>query len=88
MTPRNISDPIAYYINLFADFFSSCFHLLKSIEFLGTDLLSFTISILILGALFPLLFSLVRSASRSGSSSRDYNPNAKFNPKNNDSGDS
>ncbi len=87
MTPRDISDPIAYFINLFAGFFASCFQFLKSIEFLRTDLLSFSVSILILGALFPLLFSLVRSASRSGSSSRDYKSKSKSTSKN-DSGDS
>lgn len=87
MTTRDISDPIAFFINEFAGIFQDFFLLLNSIEFMGTDLLSFSIAIIILGALFPLIFSIVSSSSKVSSSNRERKPRSKSNPKNNDSGD-
>lgn len=84
MTPRDISDPIAYLINEFAGIFADCFRLLNSIEFMGTNLLSFIIAIIIISALIPLIFSLVSSSSKISSSRREVKPRSKSDSKKDD----
>ena len=68
MTTRDVGDAFVYIIQLLAQGVSFCFSFLNSITFLGTSLLNYFVAITILSALFPVIFSVVRS--RSGSSGR------------------
>lgn len=57
----NIHDTLFQILEMFLGLFKYCFEFLKSIEFLGTNLLSFTVTIFIVGAVFPIIFSLISS---------------------------
>lgn len=57
----NIHDTIFQILELILGCFRYCFDFLKSFEFLGTNLLSFTLTLFIVGAVFPIIFSLVGS---------------------------
>lgn len=63
MNIRDISFTLTDIINLLVQCFSSCFALLSEITFFGTNLLSFILSVFIIGTVFSLLFSVVRTYS-------------------------
>lgn len=84
----NIHDTLFQILELFLGLFKYCFEFLKSFEFLGTNLLSFTVTIFIVGAVFPIIFSLVSSrfvgagargeskhrANKQAEADRNFNP--------------
>lgn len=70
MTTRDVGDVFMYIIQLLAQGVSFCFSFLNSITFLGTSLLNYFVAITILSALFPVIFSVVRSRSGSSRSGR------------------
>lgn len=57
----DISSDLTYIFSLLAQGVQFCLSFLSSIEFLGTNLLNFMISILILLSLLPIVFSLLRN---------------------------
>lgn len=57
----DISNGLQDVINLLLQIFKYSFNFMRGIEFFGTNLFSFTITIFILLVLFPILFTLVRS---------------------------
>ncbi len=59
----DISDFFGLFVTLFRNIFIFCYDFMRSIEFFGTNLLSFTITVFLLGAILPVLFSLVQSRS-------------------------
>lgn len=61
MIDVDITSDLTAILSMLAQGVQFCFSFLSSIKFLGTDLLRFSISLLILGAIIPLIFSLVRS---------------------------
>lgn len=66
MMTRDIGEPLVQIFQYLSNLVLYCFSFLDSITFLGTSLLRFFVAVTILGALFPVIFSIVRS--RSGSS--------------------
>lgn len=82
---HDIGESLSYILNLFANLFGNCFQFLQSIEFWGINLLTFIISILVLSALLPIIFSFISSPPKIGGSSKRYNPNAKSDPYKGDS---
>lgn len=63
----NIHDTLFQILEMFLGLFKYCFEFLKSIEFLGTNLLSFTVTIFIVCAVFPIIFSLISARAVRGS---------------------
>lgn len=59
----DISAGLRSILDLFLDIFKFAFDFMRSIEFFGTNLLSFTITIFLLGIVFPIIFTLVQSKS-------------------------
>lgn len=59
----DISNGLQDVINLILQVFKFSFNFMRGIEFFGTNLFSFTITIFILLVLLPILFTLVRSES-------------------------
>lgn len=51
------------FVNLFKDVFVEFFSMLRSIQFWGTNLMDFTLSVLVMSAVFPLLISVARNGS-------------------------
>lgn len=56
-----ITDGLTGIINLIFDAFVFCFSFLRSIKLYGTDLLTFIITVFLLGIILPVIFTLVRS---------------------------
>ena len=85
MNIRDISFTLTDIINLLVQCFSFCFKLLSEITFFGTNLLSFILSVFIIGGVFSLLFSVVRTYSvnriQSEASSRFKSRGEKEDPK-------
>lgn len=48
-------------INLIINGISQCWTILENFEFLGTNMLTFSITILIIGAMLPILLTLVNN---------------------------
>lgn len=67
MNTRDIGEPIVQIIQYLAQLVTFCFSFLDSITFLGTSLLDYFIAITILGAVFPIILSVVKSRSGGGS---------------------
>lgn len=61
MTSHDITVPFTKILVLLSDGVKFCFSFLSSIEFWGTNLLSFSISVLIMSIVFSLIFPIVRS---------------------------
>lgn len=57
----NITIPLLRIIDLILDIFKFSYDFMRSINFLGTNLFSFTITIFLLMIILPILFTLVRS---------------------------
>lgn len=57
----DISNGLQDVINLILQIFKYAFDFMRGIQFFGTNLFSFTITIFILLVLLPILFTLVRS---------------------------
>lgn len=55
----NIHDTLFTILEMILGVFKYCFEFLKGVQFLGTNLLTFTITIMLLAALFPIIFSIV-----------------------------
>lgn len=67
MKAREIGEPIVQLFQYLAQLITFCFSFLDSITFLGTSLLDYFIGISILSAVFPIIFSVVKSRSGGGS---------------------
>lgn len=61
MTIHDISSSFTEIFAMLSYGVQYCFALLGSIEFFGTNLLSFSISVLILSVVFSLIFPIVRT---------------------------
>ena len=61
----DISSFMNWFIELFMNLFSSFYSTLRSIQFLGTNLFDFMLSVFIMGAVFPLLVSVARNSAGS-----------------------
>ena len=59
----DITNGLQDVISLILNIFKYSFEFMRGIEFFGTNLFSFTITIFILLILLPILFTLVRSES-------------------------
>lgn len=57
----DITNGLQDVINLILQIFKYAFDFMRGIQFFGTNLFSFTITIFILLVLLPILFTLVRS---------------------------
>lgn len=64
MTTYNVSDSFVQIINMLSDLFFYCFDFLKSVEFLGTNLLSFSIAIVVLSAFFSVIFAVASTNTK------------------------
>lgn len=77
----DITDFITWFINQIINIFTWCFNLLNSITFYNISLLQYIISLLVLGVILEILFTLV--SSNGIKNSREYMRKEK--KKNNDS---
>lgn len=70
----NIHDTVFQILEMILGVFRYCFEFLKGIQFLGTNLLNFSITLMLLAALFPIIFSLVgsRFTSNANKAAREY----------------
>ncbi len=59
----DITEALNMFLDLFVECFKFCFDFLRNFSFMGTNLLSFTITVFLLGIVFPIIFSLVQSRS-------------------------
>ncbi len=59
----DISNGLQDVINLILQAFKYAFQFMRGIEFFGTNLFSFTITVFLLGVIFPIVFTLVESKS-------------------------
>lgn len=50
-------------IDLIISGISECWSILEDFEFLGTNMLTFTITLLIIGAMLPILLTLLKNSS-------------------------
>lgn len=50
-------------IDLIINGISECWNILENFEFLGTNMLTFTITLLIIGAMLPILLTLLKNSS-------------------------
>lgn len=50
-------------IDLIISGISRCWSILENFEFLGTNMLTFTITLLIIGAMLPILLTLLKNSS-------------------------
>lgn len=63
MMTRDIGDSFIYILRLLFQGVQFCYSFLASIEFLGTNLLSFTVSIVVLGVVFSIIFAVVNGST-------------------------
>lgn len=59
----DISSFITWFVELFMSLFRSFFGTLRGIQFLGTNLMDFMLSVFIMSAVFPLLVSVARNGA-------------------------
>lgn len=76
----DIHDTLFELLEMFLGLFKYCFEFLKGIEFLGTNLLSFTITLMVLGTVFPIIFSLVSNRAVSSGSKAEAKAREKSKP--------
>lgn len=50
-------------LNLIIGIIERCFEIMEDIEFLGTNLLKFNLTLLLIGITLPILITLVKTAS-------------------------
>ena len=61
----DISNFVTWFISQIGTMFTQCFSILQNITFLGTNLLSVILTILILTALLPIIFTIAPTNSLS-----------------------
>ena len=59
----DISSFVTWFVDLFLSLFASFFATLRNIQFLGTNLMDFMLSVFIMSAVFPLLVSVARNGA-------------------------
>ncbi|MBQ3136096.1 MAG: hypothetical protein IJB74_01305 [Clostridia bacterium] len=57
----DITNGLQSVLNLILQVFEYSFDFMRGIEFFGTNLLNFTVTIFLLGVVIPIVFTLVRS---------------------------
>lgn len=60
---NKITLPIGPVINFIVEKIIWVFNMLQDIEFLGTNLLAFSLTILLLGVLLPILFTIAKGTT-------------------------
>lgn len=77
ITTVDITSTLNDIVNFMLQVFKYSFDYMRSIEFFGTNLFSFTITVFLLLVILPIIFTLVRSEAINSQRKYEYNVHKK-----------